>query len=327
MEGSSQGHAAPEVTARPLFFSTTPPVPWSGGEAIRWINPLAVLPEVTDEPLDFLAGPLPPFSFPRNISPYPRLLAKSLSQYRPAGAIFVNPADPREYLAVYEAWRAMEDRDFRIHCLSLHEGQTPAALHRQFELSFRSPGQEGGICTDGKLPSWMEWEVDARNAGWPTAAILQRWVEAERNWFTRPPPPLSPALAGPAAFAGRRIALLGDRLLSVELVRFLEKLGHRAVFIQQVFDLHPAEHGPDLLSAWSKQFAFQPVRQRFSAYASRFRQLQVDRLLEVQASFAPRHGAISRLAEARPWPCLSMEAALPGEITPAIRLRLETFLA
>ncbi|MBP7864347.1 MAG: hypothetical protein KA419_00245 [Acidobacteria bacterium] len=276
------------------------------------------------------------FGLPRNVTVHLRLLADSLLENEPDTVIYCPPADPREYLALYETARSLFG--FPRH-VAFGPGTGPPA---------ERPGESG---PSADRPGAGLTPPSSRRRRWPSCQfvnsalndillplaaayeeVLAAGIGLPRHPGRGEPPPRepgpapSPRAGGPgrlaAAPAGPRPALFGDWLLGPGLLDRLESHGARPVFIQAIFDVLRKRAKPGLLP-----FAARPFREKTRAYGRALRALGAGCLIFVHAPFSHNRASWGRELSRFDLPALFLECAVPGYLTEGERIRLENFLA
>lgn len=296
--------------------------PWQSAVGVRIEQPLARF--YPREELSALsAGAVPALGLPRNAPIYLPLLARCLETVLPAWALYASPIDPRDYLAVYEAWQSRmsgslsvirqdarpdrpdENLDDRLVAL-LSEGITPGGEGRKDVADWASAEE-----------NWFMDTADAADAYLVCARRLTGMGEGD-----------APDLPG-TGMSGRergRIALFGDWLLGRELIDRLAAADQRVVFIQKAFDGFRWPKA-DSSHRWGSQQFFRPLRDGLTLHRETLDRRGVTAVIGVVASFANSGWTCRRFLPELGRPVLVLECEAPGYLSAQNRIRLENFLA
>ncbi len=296
--------------------------PWQSAGGARIEQPLARF--YPREELSALsAGAVPALGLPRNAPIYLPLLAHSLETVQPAWALYASPIDPRDYLAVYEAWQSRmpgslsiirqdarpdrpdEDLDNRLIAL-LSEGLAPGGDGREDVADWASAEEK-----------WFMDTADAADAYLVCAQRLTGMGAGDA------PSPAGTAMSGQER---GRIALFGDWLLGRELIDRLTAAEQRVVFIQKAFDGFRWPQ-PDSSHRWGSQQYFRPLRDGLTLYRDALDRRGVRAVIGVVASFANSGWTCRRFLPDLGRPVLVLECEAPGYLSAQNRIRLENFLA
>lgn len=276
------------------------------------------------------------FGLPRNVTVHLRLLAHSLLENEPGTVRYSPPADPREYLALYETAKSLFG--FPRHVV-FGPGLGPPATHPAENAQPAAPLPEGTLSTTLRRrgPPLLKFVISPfDDTSTPWASIYEGVLAAGiglphprgRQGSSPRPPGASavPRAAPPRRLApappGPRPALFGDWLLGPALFDRLENRGARPVFVQAVFDAFRAPAGPGTLP-----FAARPFRDKARAYRPALRSAGAGCLIFVHAPFSHNRASWGRELLRFGLPTLLLECAVPGYLTEGERIRLENFLA
>lgn len=276
------------------------------------------------------------FGLPRNVTVHLRLLAHSLLENEPVTVRYSPPADPREYLALYETARSLFG--FPQQVVFGPEISAPAELPVEAEQAANRPSviapspslrrRRPNICSfyissiDGAMIPLSSIYEGALAAGIGLPPPQGRPASSPR------PPEAAPSDRGdlPRRVAsdrpGPRPALFGDWLLGPSLFDRLESRGARPVFVQAVFDAFRTPAGPGVLP-----FAARAFRDKARAYRPALRNAGADCLIFIHAPFSHNRASWGRELVRFGLPTLLLECAVPGYLTEGERIRLENFLA
>jgi hypothetical protein len=270
-----------------------------------------------------------PLDLPRNAPVWLPLLAESLAREKPDFLWYISPAESRDILALYEAWRSRAAPACRILCVSVHPHLPPEERLRQLYAAATelvpAPDRLDHSRFAGQVSGWQRLERAILDL--PPAEVWE-WYAALRqavNVYASLPPLPGAGPPAPAPAAGR-LALFGDWLLDRALVDFIGQTHWRIALIQPLFDLvdwsgdvHPDE-------AWADHPSFQPVFSKMDRYQALFEEREISAVILVTASFSPHVTVLRRFAGDLTCPALLMESEIPGGLSEQNRIRLENFL-
>jgi len=278
---------------------------------------------------------------PRNLSRHTLKLAELLSRWRPDAALYLNPVDPREYLALYEAWQSASGTPFEILPLTVHSRLDLESRLDSLAACFQKIGLEAGINGAAAFReagrAWAAWERHAFTAGEGRVAdaCRQALSALENPGWLAGPPPVPVVVADreqadgpvpPKESRGVRLGIFGDWLLGDELFDFLDGQGVQVAFIQKVFDPFQWnwEHSPD--RAWAEHPTFRPMADNLRLYEGILADRSVAGILGIYSTFSLLKARESWLLSSFGRPALVLETELPGQLTAQDRIRLENFI-
>lgn len=262
------------------------------------------------------------FHVPRNTPAHVRVLAHALEDWRPHAALYVHPADPREYLALYEAWQSRVRHSFQVLPVSVAPSTPMRERVRLLGRAYAAVGELIARSAGHAVPAGAEESPGTRPflrppremSGETPSQLPNNSYVIDNKRFTRhyrPP--------------GRRVAVFGDVLLGPDLFGFLRAGGHLAVYVQREIDRDtPSDTATD--ESWFGHPSFLPTGARLSEWALEMGRRGVSRVVGVYAPFS--HGRavegrdLSRLGP----PAMVLECEIPGLLTASEMTRLENFL-
>lgn len=235
---------------------------------------------------------------PRSSSVYLRLLSATLSSRDISTALYSPGTDPREFLALYEAFQA-------------RTGGRPHVKFLPGPASSSSPPSLSPLRPD---PAWSEWENVAFTRSSLQASAAYEKIVTE---ISGPPPPT------PACGRGSLpvLACFGDWLLAPELLLYLEDAGWRVAFIQKSFDLVRSLPGQDL------PLPLASMEARLPLYRQVLEERGVRALVGVYGTFSHNRAAQAPCLFSFGLPVLLLDSEVPGCLPPSERIRLENYLA
>ena len=319
-----------------IIATSLPPPEMLAAAELKLANPFCREAAVASAGEDG-APPAGRLRLPRNLSRQTLRVAELLSNWGPEAALYLNPVDPREYLALYEAWQSVSTRPFEIMTLTVHARLDPESRLRPLPPSLGklglACGAEAWTAFREAGRAWADWESRAASESGcpPWDAYRQALVALENpGWLPGPPGDCRPAPAtGQEAAAKRcriRLAVFGDWLLDRELFQFVEALGARVVFVQKSFDPFQWdwELPPD--RAWVDQTCFRSPADRIGLYAGALAARAVDGVLGVYSTFSMLKAQESWFLAGLGRPSMVLESESPGSLSAQDRVRLENFL-
>jgi len=329
---------SPDTQSRPAIMGTSLfPPRFLKSQTHQLVNPFTSF--YTLGYLEELSGKyVGELSLPRNTPIFIPLLAKQMEDINPLAALHINPVDPREFLALYEAWSCRVDGSFTPLTRSTLPHLGASEKRRLLDSASARVHIDPLVSTQKKtfteaVSDWrsMEERLFMSGAG-PAGDLYLDILSLSTSLETEFLPQISlencqtPASMESQRNSGKTIAIFGDWLLGGDLFRTLENRGFRVVFVQKIFDFAQGNGDDDIDSVWWTHFCFRSMSHKMALYRSTLSRRDVDLVICLLASFSQQTTIYRSFLSRIDLPGIYLESDAPGYLSEQNRNRLETFL-
>ena len=309
-----------------LFSTALPPFELLACENLEIVNPLGAFP-LEEEKL-FIDKVNKYFSLPSNTPPEYLLIAAKLEEKDPDYALWANPIDAREVLALYEVWQGVKGNDFKVLTCSMREEISQKRKQENLEQILKTLDAHWNKSRSQELEeAILKDKVIEEKISDASFTVLSSFYEKIISYDFESAPSVIKCEEGDKANGNVNIALFGDIFYSRELFDYFEEVSANIVFIQKLFDLLQWDLGTGRLNSWINHFVFAPFEKKLKRYRKELIKRNTDAVIAIFSSFSHLATAQEIYLKKLPFKVLMLECEVSGRLTQRELNRVENFMA